>query len=154
MNCTILVLSFILFLNTKIDVYGWIPTSSHHSVLSSKRTTVTTTTNRFVMKRQASSSTNHDQNTPTSLRAARSIHSSAFLQNTKSSMQLPATRRQSLVHLLTKSGGILAALTMMTSTVNPVPNAAAATAVIGPWGRRCDCSSVLVSISPVSVGAV
>ena len=121
MICTgTLVLLFSLFLNERCGVYSWIPSASQ--VLLSKRST--SMTECSIVKRQVSS-TNPDHDRTTPLQMARNIRSNVLLSNSERSVQFPATRRESFNHLLTKSGGILSALTVLTSTMNPTPAAAA-----------------------------
>ena len=101
-------------------MYSWIPSASQ--VLLSKRST--SMTECSIVKRQVSS-TNPDHDRTTPLQMARNIRSNVLLSNSERSVQFPATRRESFNHLLTKSGGILSALTVLTSTMNPTPAAAA-----------------------------
>lgn len=118
MMSTIFVLSLVLYLAGRSDVNGWTITSPHHSVLSTKRTTSTTAC--LAMSK-------HDQGATSPSRTARKSRSNEILLNSESSTQLPTTRRESFIHLLTKSGAAVTALTTFASIMNPAAATAAAT---------------------------
>ena len=80
------------------------------------------------MELKASIAINHDQDTTTPFRQTQNIRLNAQMPNSEVySMHLPRTRRESFTQLLTKSGAIVTALTALSSTMNPIPAAAAAT---------------------------